>query len=60
MKGVQTNLILSADIWTSGLYAVAGDGTTATQQHNVRVRNILLEVVLKLVLPPGSHTINQT
>ena len=35
-----------------------GDGTVATRLHNVQVRNILLEVVLKLVLPPGSQTIN--
>ncbi|XP_076455501.1 WD repeat and FYVE domain-containing protein 3-like isoform X2 [Babylonia areolata] len=38
----------------------SGDSTTVTRLHNVQVRNILLEVVLKLVLPPGSQSINQT
>lgn len=41
------------------LHLFTGDNPT-TQLHNVRVRNILLEVVLKLVLPPGSQSLNQT
>ncbi|XP_070185825.1 WD repeat and FYVE domain-containing protein 3-like isoform X2 [Littorina saxatilis] len=43
----------------SAQQSLSGDNPT-TQLHNVRVRNILLEVVLKLVLPPGSQSLNQT
>jgi hypothetical protein len=38
--------------------SVSGD-SLAVQLHNVKVRNILLDVVMKLVLPPSATSINQ-